>query len=81
MSEKPAIYRVPGQKVVRLPVSKTYRLDGDESPSYGPEAAEVGMPIRKFISSGQTGVDRAALDVAIALGISYWRLVPERPAG
>jgi hypothetical protein len=29
------------------------------------------MPLRKLISGGQTGVDRAALDVAIALGIPH----------
>ena len=29
-----------------------------------------------IVSGGQTGVDRAALDVAIELGIRVWRLVP-----
>lgn len=29
------------------------------------------MPLRKLISGGQTGVDRAALDVAIRLGIPH----------
>ena len=29
------------------------------------------MPISKLISGGQSGVDRAALDVAISLGIPY----------
>ena len=28
-------------------------------------------PLRKIVSGGQTGVDRAALDVAIALGIAH----------
>jgi hypothetical protein len=29
------------------------------------------MPLRKIISGGQTGVDRAALDVALALGLPH----------
>jgi hypothetical protein len=31
----------------------------------------VTTPLRKIVSGGQTGVDRAALDVAIALGIAH----------
>ena len=31
----------------------------------------ISMPIKKVISGGQTGVDRAALDVAIELGIPH----------
>ena len=34
-----------------------------------------------IVSGGQTGVDRAALDVAIELGIRVSRLVPERRLG
>jgi hypothetical protein len=29
------------------------------------------IPLRKIISGGQTGVDRAALDVALALGLPH----------
>ncbi|MFN7098596.1 MAG: YpsA SLOG family protein [Gammaproteobacteria bacterium] len=31
----------------------------------------IKMPIEKVVSRGQTGVDTAALDVAISLGISH----------
>jgi hypothetical protein len=34
------------------------------------------MPVRKLISGGQTGADRAALEVAHALGIPYGGWVP-----
>jgi hypothetical protein len=30
-----------------------------------------GVPVRRIVSGGQTGVDRAALDTAIARGIPY----------
>ena len=43
----------------------------------GDKRAE-GTLMLKIVSGGQTGVDRAALDVAIERGIAYWRLVPER---
>jgi hypothetical protein len=33
--------------------------------------------IKKIISGGQTGADRAALDVAIKLGISYGGWIPK----
>lgn len=32
---------------------------------------ENGLPIREIVSGGQTGVDRGALDAAIALGIHH----------
>lgn len=35
------------------------------------QAAEITVPIDKIISGGQTGVDRAALDFAIANGIPH----------
>ena len=34
------------------------------------------MPIKKIISGGQTGVDRAALDIAIELGIPHGGFCP-----
>ena len=34
------------------------------------------MPVKKIISGGQTGVDRAALDIAIELGISHGGFCP-----
>lgn len=35
------------------------------------------MPVRRIVSGGQTGVDRAALDVAIALGIPHGGWCPQ----
>lgn len=35
------------------------------------------MPIQKIVSGGQTGVDRAALDVALSLGISHGGWCPK----
>ena len=35
------------------------------------------MLIKKIISGGQTGVDRAALDIAIELGIPYSGFCPK----
>ena len=37
--------------------------------------------LKKIISGGQTGVDRAALDVAIAWGMEVRRLVSQGLAG
>ena len=34
------------------------------------------MPLKKIISGGQTGVDRAALDIAIELGIPHGGFCP-----
>ena len=34
------------------------------------------IPLKKIISGGQTGVDRAALDVAIRLGIAHGGWIP-----
>ena len=34
------------------------------------------MPLRKIVSGGQTGVDRAALDIAIELGIPHGGFCP-----
>ena len=34
------------------------------------------MPLEKIISGGQTGIDRAALDIAIELGISHGGFCP-----
>jgi len=37
--------------------------------------------IRKIISGGQTGADRAALDWAISAGVPPWRIMPEGQKG
>jgi hypothetical protein len=36
-----------------------------------PAGHERTLPVRRVVSGGQTGVDRAALDAAIALGIEH----------
>ena len=33
------------------------------------QEVDAGIPLNKIVSSGQTGIDRAALDAALALGI------------
>lgn len=42
-----------------------------------------GVPVRRMVSGGQTGVDRAALDTAIARGIPYrgWAEDLGQPSG
>lgn len=36
-----------------------------------PELPERKLPVRRIVSGGQTGVDRGALDAAIALGLEH----------
>lgn len=47
---------------------ETSKKNTDES---GPSEASTFLGIKRIVSGGQTGVDRAALDVAIQLGIEH----------
>lgn len=52
-------------------------MPGQSSVHPGMGAIKANIMIKKIISGGQTGADRAALDVAIALGIPHGGWVPK----
>ena len=69
----------PGSKEFAIdPIAPGYRLfhlhdDG----SYETKVIRVDMQIEKIVSGGQTGVDRAALDVALQLAIPHGGWCPK----
>ena len=65
---------------VRITVMRYIAQDGARPPQLGEYSGGCGsvraVPVRRIVSGGQTGVDRAALDFALRYGIDYTGYVP-----
>ncbi len=81
------LYGTPSSCVQFTPLSKEFSIDNtdpgyrvfklNDDGSYKTEVLRCSMQIKKIISGGQTGIDRAALDTAIELAIPHGGWCPK----